>query len=293
MGCKSSTNVENLSRTLSNLSDHHFNKRSASAFFDVHEFNPRSFVPLDTFACPMQGQEPEAVAERLLHFSRECSPSARAQAQAMKKRPFGLRGRRALQWPTPPGEAVCRVQLTHAKVLSQDNTQLRDPPTGNDTALSASDFVKATLSASDFVKSRGCEVKFSGGLLFPPRASWKTPATSRTNALSFEQTEKDDAFMLPFDVWVQIKTVKDATKRGSYRFVTAVCRRIKTRDPVADSWLPLNDIMKCVELILTKKAEEAMDKAFEKGMVGFDRKLGHHNQTETEKSKFLESQTLA
>lgn len=70
---------------------------------------------------------------------------------------------------------------------------------------------------------------------------------------------------------MQIIIAKDETEDDSNRVVTVLCRDILTEDPVAESWLPLNDILKCVELILQKKAEIAMEKALQGRTMGLTR----------------------
>jgi len=193
----------------------------------MQRFINDSLIPVDSFVCMTP---PEAKQRSLEDLAEELHGYHKRKMELYQTRSA------VSEWPSVPANALCKVRLTHGDFHAE---------AGMD------------INLKHFAQD--LEVRFSGALASCDSEWSGPPSGDDKQALELMPLKGgEEAWKVDVQVWCLIQNNDhDAVEIRVKHIVVKV--HGNNSDPMVESWLPVDDIMRCLRLILNKNLEAAID----------------------------------
>jgi hypothetical protein len=197
---------------------------------------------------PVSRQRTEELERELPRLTKSLSG---AHLDSPKTRQRGRQRKKMGESNAPPPEAVCRVLLHEAKLKKQDHKVLGSCYTRVASSRSIDSVSEREKEPLDWPQ----EWLIEGKLIFPPSAPWDDSAIASTNTRrrrKVEEAETTEKMVLG--------VIVTAVVHGNDDSLLVECEDMKIEfseakqgDPMTDSWLPRDDILKDIQRMLSDR----------------------------------------
>mmetsp|Transcript_37905 Transcript_37905/g.109299 ORF Transcript_37905/g.109299 Transcript_37905/m.109299 type:complete len:251 (-) Transcript_37905:101-853(-) len=210
--------------------------------YSVGQFVEDTLVPAELFTCrrPRDPKRAKDLKRELKELNDLIMESARKHGQT--------KGRQAdhqhIKKQAIPAETICRVWLNKATAEGSFNHRM------------------------DLSQAAKLKVRVYGFLLFPPEVRWY-PRHANEPQTQRREDAFDHRWRLNVEVWLLLEHAHAEDRRGGrggdQPSLQVKCLHLKVQneqdfngDPVVDSWLPSNDILQDIEVVLDAKLHDAV-----------------------------------